>query len=330
MEIKIKWGILGAATIAVENVIPAMLNSQYCEVFGIASRSQDKAKKVANRFQIPNYYKAYQELLDDEKIEAVYIPLPNHLHVDWAIKALQAGKHVLVEKPIALSSSEAIKLMNESKKYPELSIQEAFMYKHHPQWIETKALIDKGTIGVLKTIQASFSFFDDDPHSIVNQKEFGGGSLMDIGCYPISVARYLFNAEPRSVCSKIDFHTKFEIDVYASGLLEFENGTCNFFSGIQMMEGQNVKLFGTKGSIEIEIPFNPSNEIPARIWFTNDEGKHEIKFEICNQYTLQADNFALSVLEDKDISSNLKDAINNMIIIEKLIESNGSDKKVFV
>lgn len=320
MEIKIKWGVLGAANIAVEQVIPAMLQSKYCDIIGVASRSESKAKKISKKFQISKYYKGYQSLLEDKEIDAVYIPLPNHLHVEWAIKALRAGKHVLVEKPIALSSSEAKKLLEVSNEYPNLKIMEAFMYKHHPQWIGVKEMIKNGVIGNLKTIQSSFSFFDDDPNSIVNKKEFGGGSLMDVGCYPISVARFLFESEPIKSYAKIEFHSEFGIDILATGLLEFEHGTCNFFSGIQLVDNQSVKIFGTKGSIEFEIPFNPSIEVPAKIWLINEQGKREIEFEICNQYTLQADNFSLSIIENSNFSSNLKDAINNMIVIEKLLQ----------
>ncbi len=175
MNSKVKWGILSTASIGTEHVIPRA-------------------------------YGSYDELLLDPEIEAVYIPLPNHLHVPWSIKALQAGKHVLVEKPVGLSSNEARKLLDESLKYPQLKVMEAFMYRHHPQWVKAKELVESGMIGRLRTIQSSFSFFEDNPESIVNKKEYGGGSLMDIGCYPISLSRFLFNAEPIKVCAHIEIH----------------------------------------------------------------------------------------------------------------------------
>lgn len=330
MEIKIRWGILSTAWIATEFVIPAMLKSNYCEIEGIASRTEKKAKNTAKRFNISKYYASYQGLLDDETIDAVYIPLPNHIHVEWAIKALKAGKHVLLEKPIAMSSVEAKKLFDESKKHPKLKIMEAFMYKHHPQWIKAKKMIKKGEIGKLKAIQSSFSFFDDNPNSIVNKKELGGGSLMDIGCYPISISRYLFNAEPKSVSATIEYDSKSKVDILSSGILEFEKGTCTFFSAIQLMENQYVKVFGTEGYIEFNIPFNPPANEPAKIWLVKEDLKKEIEFEICDQYTLQADVFSLSILENHKVKTGLDDAVNNMIIIEKLMESDELGKRVYL
>ena len=328
MEIRIKWGILSTAWIATEFVIPAMLKSNYCEITGIASRNEKKAKDTAKRFNISKYYASYQGLLDDETIDAVYIPLPNHLHVEWAIKALQAGKHVLVEKPIAMSSEEAQKLLEVAKKHPKLKIMEAFMYRHHPQWIKAKKMIKKGEIGKLKAIQSSFSFFDDNPKSIVNQKEFGGGSLMDIGCYPISISRYLFDAEPKSVSATIEYDLKSKVDILSSGILEFEQGICTFFSAIQLMENQYVKIFGTEGYIEFNVPFNPPANEASKIWLVKENVKKEIEFEICDQYTLQADVFSLAILENRKLKTGLDDAVKNMIIIEKLMESDKIGKRV--
>jgi predicted dehydrogenase len=330
MEIKINWGILSTAWIATESVIPAMLKSNYCEIIGIASRTKKKAEVTAKRFNIPNHYASYQSLLDDENIDAVYIPLPNHLHVEWAIKALRAGKHVLVEKPIAMSSAEAQKLMEVAKEHPKLKITEAFMYRHHPQWIKAKKMIKKGEIGELKAIQSSFSFFDDNVNSIVNKKELGGGSLMDIGCYPISISRYLFDAEPKSVSAIIEYDSKSKVDILSSGILDFEKGVCTFFSAIQLMENQYVKVFGTEGYIEFDMPFNPPTNKPVKIWLVKEGLKKEIEFEVCDQYTLQADTFSLAILEGRKVKTGLDDAINNMIIIEKLMESDELGKRVYL
>lgn len=328
MKINIRWGILGTANIALESVIPAMLNSEFCSLTSIASRNLNKAKNIAEQFQIPNFYGSYQELLDDKDIEAVYIPLPNHLHVPWAIKALKAGKHVLIEKPIALSSIEALKLLEEAKNHPGLKIMEAFMYKFHPQWIKVKKMINSGEIGKLKTIQSSFSFFDDNPKSIVNNKEYGGGSLMDIGCYPISVSRFLFDEEPKSVSASIEYHPDFKVDILASVIMDFEHGTSTFFSSIQMIDHQMVKIFGEKGSIEFEIPFNPPADQPVRIWLVNQDVKKEIEFEVCDQYSLQLDMFSLAIVEGKKVPIGLEDAVDNMIVIEKIEESNKLRKHV--
>ena len=321
---KVKWGILSTATIAMEQVIPAMLGCAHCDIIAIASRSEEKAQEGASKFKIPNFYGSYQQLLDDKEIEAVYIPLPNHMHVPWAIKTLEAGKHVLLEKPAALSSIEAQTLLDESKKHPQLKIMEAFMYRFHPQWVKLKELIADGSIGELKTIQSSFSFFEDDPNSIVNNKEMGGGSLMDIGCYPISLSRFLFDAEPKSVSANIEYDPVFKTDILASGIMEFEKGSSSFFSATQVADNQNVKIFGTKAFIEMEIPFNPPTDIKSKIIINRDGAKEIIEFDICNQYTIQADLFSLAIIKDKPVPTPLQDAVNNMKIIEKLIES---DKK---
>ena len=328
MDKKINWGILSTAYIATEAVIPAMINSKYCNIKGIASRSYDKAKKVAKQFNIPKSFGSYQELLADKEIEAVYIPLPNHMHVPWAIKALEAGKHVLLEKPVALSSTEAQTLLDKSLKYPQLKIMEAFMYRFHPQWVKVKELISNGTIGNLKTIQSSFSFFEDDTNSIVNNKELGGGSLMDIGCYPISLSRYLFNSEPKSVSASIEYDPAFKTDILALGILEFEKGSSNFFSATQVAENQNVKIFGAKAFIEMEIPFNPPTDKKTRIIINRDEEKEVIEFDICDQYTIQADLFSTAIIENKQVPTPLQDAINNMKVIERLIESDKAGKRI--
>ena len=328
MDKRIQWGILGVATIAVEQVIPAMLKSQHCSVMAIASRDRDKAENAANKFHIPKYYGSYQELLEDTEIEAVYIPLPNHLHVEWAINALRAGKHVLVEKPIALNSIEARKLLDVSKKFPKLKVMEAFMYRFHPQWIKAKQLVDTGEIGKLKTVQSSFSFFEDDPNSIVNSEPFGGGSLMDIGCYPISISRYLFEEEPKNVMANIEYHPEFNVDIFASGILEFDEGSSSFFCATQLAEHQQAQIFGTKGSIIFEIPFNPPKDRPAKIWLIKQDKRTQIEFEICDQYTLQADVFSQAILGNKKLPVGLGDAVNNMIIIEKLKESHRVGKRI--
>lgn len=330
MAKKIRWGVLGAATIAVEQVIPAIQQSGYGEVLAIASRSPERAKELANKLLIPKYFGSYGELLADEDIQAVYIPLPNHLHVEWAIKALKAGKHVLVEKPVGMNAQEAKSLLDVATKHPDLRIMEAFMYKFHPQWIKAKQLVQEGAIGSLKIVQASFSFFEDDPNSIVNKKEFGGGSLMDVGCYPVSISRFLFDAEPKRVVSSLEYHQDFEVDSHASGVLEFEKGRAIFFSSIQLAENQAVKLFGTEGSIEFGIPFNPLPGRPAKIWLTQGGRSEEILFEPCNQYTLQADVFSRAILDNTALPVTLEDALHNMIAIQAIKESDRLDKVIYL
>jgi predicted dehydrogenase len=328
MNRKINWGILGAADIALEHVIPAMLNSEYSLVKGIASRGLEKAKSAAERFGIEKHFASYQELLEDSEIEAVYIPLPNHLHVPWAIKALEVGKHVLLEKPIGLSSKEAEQLLGESKKYPKLKIMEAFMYRHHPQWIKVKELIDSGAIGEVKTIQSFFSFFDDNENSIVNRKDFGGGSLMDIGCYPISLSRFIYNSEPETLFADIEYHPKMGIDISATVQMKFKEGTSSFFSSIRLEDRQQAQIYGTDGKIEFEIPFNPIANEKSKIFVEKNGKRDVIEFEECDQYGIQADLFSLAIIEDKEVPTSLNDAINNMKVIESIIESDKIKQQV--
>ena len=325
MSRKVKWGVLSTANIGVQRVLPAMQKGEATSIEAIASRSLGKAKETAKSLGIPRYYGSYEELLEDEEIEAIYNPLPNHLHVPWSIKALQAGKHVLVEKPVGLSSEEARKLLDESLKHPELKVMEAFMYRHHPQWLKAKELVESGIIGSLKTIQSSFSFFEDDPESIVNKKEFGGGSLMDIGCYPISLSRFLFNAEPKKVHAKVEVHPEFKTDTLATAILEFEHGTSAFFSSTLMPDMQQAEVFGTKGSIVFDLPFNPVADQPARIWLCLGDQKEEIIFYSCDQYTIQGDLFSLAILHDTPVPTPLQDAVDNMIVIERIMNNIEND-----
>ena len=325
---KLKWGILGTAHIASEQVIPAITNSLYGEVYAIASRNLEKAKTISKLYGIEKPYGSYEELLTDREVEAIYIPLPNHLHLEWAIKALEANKHVLVEKPVGMSSKEAEKLLKTSHKYPHIKVMEAFMYRHHPQWIKAKELVDQKVIGDIKAIQSSFSFYEDDPNSIVNSKEFGGGSLMDIGCYPISLSRFLFNSEPKSISSVIEYHPDFKVDILASGILEFETGTSVFFSATQLADNQQAQIFGSKGNIKFELPFNPPIDRPSKIFVTIGDDCQTIEFDTCNQYTIQADLFALAIKNNAPVPTPLEDAVKNMIVLEKLKESNLKGQRI--
>ena len=214
---KVRWGILSTADIGAVKVIPAMQKGRHCDILGIASRSPDKAKKLAAKLNIPQTFGSYEDLLACAEIDAVYIPLPNHLHVPWSIKALEAGKHVLCEKPIALSAAEAQTLLDAGKKHPSQKIMEAFMYRHHPQWQKARELAAAGEIGELKTIQSFFSYYNDDPADIRNNADIGGGGLMDIGCYTISFGRFIFGAEPQRVCGMMEYDPKLDVDCIACG-----------------------------------------------------------------------------------------------------------------
>jgi predicted dehydrogenase len=316
---KVRWGILSTAKIAREKVIPAMQRGKYCEITAIASRNIDQAKETAAKLHIPTVYGSYEELLNDANIDAVYIPLPNHMHVEWAMKAIKAGKHVLCEKPIALSSLEARQLLKASQEKPQVKVMEAFMYRFHPQWILAKELVDEGRIGPLKTIHSFFSYYNADPNNIRNQKEMGGGGMMDIGCYCVSLARFLFNSEPLKVFGHVTIDPTLLTDIMASGILEFINGTATFTCSTQLMPYQRVQILGTEGRIEIEIPFNAPPTQITRLWLHTKNGSEEMTFEPVDQYTLQGDLFAQAVLNNTPVPTPLQDAINNMKVIETVL-----------
>lgn len=318
---KVKWGIMSTANIGATKVIPAMQNGTHCDIHALASLSLEKAHALATKLKIPRTFGSYEELLNCAEIDAVYIPLPNHLHVPWSIKALEAGKHVLCEKPIALSAPEAQTLLDTSKKHPELKIMEAFMYRHHPQWQKAGELVTSGEIGSLQTVQSFFSYYNTDPADIRNMAGIGGGGLMDIGCYTISLARFIFGAEPQKVCSLMEYDPQLEVDRIASAILDFGRGTSTFTCSTQLAPYQRVNIFGTRGRIEIEIPFNAPPDQPCRLWLQTQDQTEEISFPICDQYTIQGDLFSKAILNDTDVPTPLEDAVANMKVIDALVES---------
>jgi predicted dehydrogenase len=318
---KIRWGILSTAKIGTEKVIPAMQKGQFCEVTALASRSLEPAQKVARELGIPKSYGSYEELLADPDIDAIYNPLPNHLHVSWSIRALEAGKHVLCEKPIGLTAAEGQQLVEAAGKHPRLKIMEAFMYRHHPQWRRAREMVRAGKIGEFRTIQTFFSYYNDDPANIRNIPAIGGGALPDIGCYAISLSRFLFEAEPRRVFGLIEYDPKFGTDRLTSGILDFGRGTSTFTCSTQLVPYQRVNIFGTQGRIEIEIPFNAPRDRPCRMWHQHGATIDEIMLETCDQYTVQGDLFAQAILNDTPVPTPLADAVSNMQVIEALVAS---------
>lgn len=326
---KVRWGILSTAKIGREKVIPAMQASQLCEVVAIASRNKKQGELVADQLKIPVVYSSYEELLSDPQIDAVYIPLPNHRHVEWTIKAINAGKHVLCEKPIGLSSAQALQLLLSAQQSPELKVMEAFMYRLHPQWQLAKKMATDGTIGELKTIQSFFSYYNADPANIRNQKDTGGGGMMDIGCYCVSLARFIFGEEPLGVSGQVEFDPVLQTDRMASGMLVFSAGTATFTCSTQLAPYQRVNILGTKARIEIEIPFNAPTDKPARIWLHTKDGTEEIMLDTANQYTIQCDLFSKAILNNDPVPTPLDDAVNNMKVIEAVFES-ADQKRVII
>lgn len=321
---KVRWGILSTAKIGVAQVIPAMQQSDICEITAIASRNMESAASASEELGIEKAYGSYDELLADPEIDAIYNPLPNHMHVEWSIKALEAGKHVLCEKPIGLSSEEAQELIDAGKEHPKLKLMEAFMFRHNLQWLKAKEIVQNGGIGKLLTIQSAFSYYNVDGDNIRNKAEIGGGGLMDIGCYPISVARFIFDSEPEKVMGLVEFDPKFKTDKMASAILDFGNGTATFTCSTQMVRYQRVNIFGERGRVEIEIPFNAPNAQPCKIWHQTESGTELIELETCDQYTLQGDHFSEAIINDTPVPTPIKDAKQNMQVIEAIFKSAAS------
>ena len=318
---KVRWGVLSTANIGTQKVLPAMQRGQYSEVAAISSRTLATAQAAAQALGIPKAYGSYEELLADPEIEAVYNPMPNHLHVPWSIKAIEAGKHVLCEKPIALSADEAQQLADAAAAHPQLKVMEAFMYRHHPQWQRAKQLVDSGGIGELRTVNSVFSYFNTDPNNVRNMAGIGGGGLMDIGCYNISLSRFVFDAEPDRVLGIVEYDPQFGTDRLASGVLDFGRGTATFTCSTQLTNYQRVNIYGTEGRVEIEIPFNAPPDRPTRLWHQRGNEIEEIVFDICDQYTIQGDLFSKAVIDDTPVPTPIADAVANMKVIDAVFES---------
>lgn len=331
MSTKINWGILSTAKIGVQKVIPAMQKGELSHVSAIASRNIERANEIADQLSIEKRYGSYDALLEDPAIDAIYNPLPNHLHVPWTIRALEAGKHVLCEKPIGMNAREAAQLAEASSRFPSLKVMEAFMYKFHPQWEKTRELVNNGAIGEVKTMHTFFSYHNIDPGNIRNRAEVGGGVLMDIGCYCISFPRYIFDEEPSAIVSDMDFDPEMKTDRLSSAILRFSSGkTSTFTCSTQLMPYQQTNILGDQGQIIVEIPVNaPPNE-PARIILKTKEKSETYDFDPIDQYTLQGDAFSKAILEDLAVPASLDDAIGNMKVIDAIVASARDKKWIYI
>jgi predicted dehydrogenase len=322
---KIRWGVLGAARIATVKVIPAMQRGALCDVTAIASRDLSKAAAAATALGIPRAYGSYDELLADPEIDAVYNPLPNHLHVPWSIRAAEAGKHVLCEKPVGLNVAEVRELMA-ARDRTGVRIGEAFMVRSHPQWLRVRELVRAGAIGDLRAVMAVFSYTNRDPTNIRNVREWGGGGLMDIGCYPVQISRFLFGCEPLAVSGAIQRDPDMGIDRLTSALLDFGTGHAIFTCSTQQVAYQRVQVLGTTRRIEIEIPFNAPPDAATRIFVDDGSilggGSAKVEtFDVCDQYTLQGDEFARAIRGEGDVPTPLEDSLANMTVIEQIVHA---------
>ena len=323
---KVRWGILGVAKIAVTRVIPAMQAGEWAEIAGIASRDRARAAETARQLGIPKAYGSYEEMLADPEIEAVYNPLPNHLHVPWSIRAAEAGKHVLCEKPIAMSVAETLELIA-ARNRTGVVIGEAFMVQTHPQWERIVELVRGGRIGQLRSAAGAFHYYNVDPTNVRNVRQYGGGGLMDIGCYPIKTSRMVFGEEPVRVAATMVRDPRFgNVDVLTSAILEYPSGHCVFTCSMQVMQNQSMRFFGTKGRIEPEIPFNATPGGRARILI--DDGRDLLgtgavveEMPACDQYTMQGDRFSRAIREGGRPPVPLEDALRNMAAIEAVFRA---------
>lgn len=325
MARKIRWGVLGTARIAAERVIPATQASAHAEVVAIGSRSLDRARAIAARFNIPRVHGSYDELVADPDVDAVYNPLPNHLHVPWSIRAMEAGKHVLCEKPIALDAAEATRLVDAREKTGKL-VQEAVMVRTHPRWLAARELVRSGRIGDLRVVQGFFSYHNTDPVNVRNQAEVGGGGLLDIGFYPITMARFLFDAEPSRVLAMIDRDPLFRTDRLTSALLEFPGGHATFTCATQLSAHQALDVFGTRARLAVEIPWSMPSDRPSRLLVDDGrsltkEGLEEITFAACDQWQVQCDRFCEAIRAGGWAPVPIEDAVSNMRVIDALFRS---------
>jgi len=325
MTRKIRWGVLSTANIGLKKVIPGMQRCEHATVNAIASRDLSKAREAAASLGIARAYGSYEELLADPEIDAIYNPLPNNLHVLWTIKAAEAGKHVLCEKPISMTVAEAKSLLPVRER-TGVKIGEAFMVNTHPQWVRVRELLDAGRIGELRAVMGFFSYYNVNPANIRNIVETGGGGLMDIGCYMIHAARYAFRQEPARAVALIDRDSQMGTDRLTSALLDFPSGQAVFTCSTQLVPYQRVQFIGTKGRIELLLPVNapPDREVTLLVDSGADlfgGGVEQETFPVCDQYTLQGDAFSRAILDGGEVPVPVEDAIGNMAVIEALFRS---------
>ena len=322
---KLRFGVLGAAKIAREKVIPPLQQSARCEVVALASRDGARGREVAAKLGIARVHDSYDSLLADPDIDAVYNPLPNHLHVPWTIKAALAGKHVLCEKPIGLHAGEVEELI-EVRDRTGMCIQEAFMVRTHPQWLRARELVRSGRLGELKAINGLFSYYLVDPANVRNVAEWGGGGMLDIGCYPITTARFVTGAEPSRVAAMLERDPSTGIDRLGSALLDFGAVQCCFQYGTQLVPRQTMQFLGTKARLEVEIPFNAPNDAPCRLHLYEGPGlglvaTETIELPACDQYGVMGDAFAASVQDGTPQPVPLEDSLANMRAIDAVFRA---------
>jgi len=318
---KLRWGVLSSAKIGRAHVIPAIQTSLLGEVVAIASRTQESAEKIAKELGIKHAFGSYEALLADPTIDAIYNPLPNHLHVPLSIAAIQAGKHVLCEKPLGLNSADVKALVDCAAAHPHIKIMEAFMYRFHPQWQKALELVRSGNLGQVRHIHSHFAYSNHDENNIRHKPEMGGGALMDIGCYCISLARFLYEEEPLQVIGQITPYAGHDVDCFVSGLLEFADGNASFTASTKSEPEQYVDIHGEHGRLRLHIPFNPIGDTVQHLTLTQNSVRSEIVTIPSNHYRNMTDSFAQSVIHNTPVPTPLRDAVANMKIIDAIFAS---------
>ncbi len=319
----LRWGILSTADIGLSKVIPGILKAGNCAITAIASRDLARARAAADRFGIPRALGSYEALLHDPEVDAVYIPLPNHLHAEWTIAAARAGKHVLCEKPLALDAAEAERMIAAAEA-AGVVLMEAFMYRHHPSWVAVRDLVASGRIGRLVAIQSWFSYYNDDPANIRNIAAAGGGALYDVGCYNVNLSRMLFGGEPSRVLGSVYRDPSSGVDVVTSGILEFSAGVATFTCSTRSEDDQRVHVYGTDGRIEIEIPFNIPPDRPTRVFVAHggnppvEPAIERLTFDVADPYTVEAEAFADAVLGGRAAPVSPWDAVANLRVLDQV------------
>ena len=317
---KLKVGVLGISNHFVKRVFFPLRKSKNVEIFAVSSRSGEKAKKFASKYNVKRWYDSYEKLLEDEEIEAVYIPLPNHLHLEYIKKAADAHKHVICEKPLTLNYEQTKEAFEYAKKRGIL-LMEAFMYKHHPQWLRAKEIVESGEIGEVQTIHCYFSYDNKDPKNIRNVLEFGGGALLDIGVYAVSSARWIFEKEPTKVVALLNRDERFKVDTLVSGILDFDGKSALFSVATQAFPTQNVEVYASAGTIFVEVPFNTYPDVPGHLHVRTTIGTRDVYLGPADHYLLEFEHFARAIREKKSISSFEEDSLNNMKTIDALFKS---------
>ena len=323
---ELRWGVLSPARIGTEKVIPAMQRAERCAVVALASRDAGRAEQAAARLGIPRTHGTYEALLADPEVDAVYIPLPNHLHAEWTIAAARAGKHVLCEKPLALGAAEAQRMVDACAE-AGVVLLEAFMYRFHPSWLAVQELVAGGRIGDLRAVDVWFSYFNDDPTNIRNILEVGGGAMWDIGCYAVSVARLLFGREPDVIEAVVQRDGASGVDTVTAGVLGFPSGTATFGVSTRVETDQRVHVYGSDGRLSVGIPFNIPPDRPTEVFVTHGgdppvaPATETMTFEPADQYTLQAESFARAVLDGEPLPVAPDDAVANVAVIERILRT---------